>query len=163
MNAKLYTENELRDQMRSIFTAVFPNRSTDGLENIMSGFPKPMATVEQNKEWILEMAKMSLLAEDKSAPAGDPRGLQNAVERIDEMVISIGNDYTDEEFYQAVKEKYGSRGVRQAKKDIARHDPATDDPLSPAGQLQYRHFMMETWLDSKEEARQKFTPKKYRK
>ena len=163
MNAKLYTENELRDQMRSIFTAVFPNRSTDGLENIMSGNPGEMISCHLKKELILETAKLVLCAENHLDPASDQDALQNAIERIDEMVISIGNDYTDEEFYQAVKEKYGSRGVRQAKKDIARHDPVIDDPLSPAGQLQYRHFMMETWLDSKEEARQKFTPKKYRK
>ena len=163
MNTKLLTEKELRSQMRGTFIAVFPNRSTDGLEAAMSGSPDPMATDYQKKEWLLEMAKMSLLAEDKSSPADDPQSLQNAVERIDEMVTSINTDYTDEEFYQAVREKYGSRGVRQAKKDIARLESSLDEHLSPAGQLQYRHLMMEMWLDSKEWAREKYTPKKYRK
>ena len=162
MNTRLMTEKELRSQMRSAFTAIFPNRSTAGLEDAMSGSPKPMATDHQKKEWILEMAKMSLLSEDKSSPAEDPQALQDTVDRINEMVTSISTDYTDEEFYQAVREKYGSRAVRQAKKDIARLGTSPDEHLSPEGQLQFRHIMMEMWLDSKEWAREKFTPKKYR-
>ena len=163
MNTRLMTEKELRNQMRSAFTNIFPNRSTEGLEDAMSGSPGSRATDHQKKEWILEMAKMSLLAEDKSFPAADQQFLQNAVDRIDEMILSISTDYTDEEFYQAVREKYGSRAVRQAKKDIARLDPAPDEHLSPAGQRQFRHLIMEMWLDNKEWACEKFTPKKYRK
>ena len=112
MNTRLMTEKELRSQMRSAFTNIFPNRSTEGLEDAMSGSPGPRATDHQKKEWILEMAKMSLLAEGRSFPAEDQQSLQNAVDRIDEMILSISTDYTDEEFYQAVREKYGSRAVR---------------------------------------------------
>lgn len=163
MNTKLLTERELRNQMRSTFAAVFPDRSTDGLEDAMSGSPKPMATDHQKKEWILEKAKMSLLAEDKIAPAKDPLALQNVVAQIDDMVASISIDYTDEDFYQAVREKYGSRAVQQAKRDIDKLDPSPDMHLSPAAHLQYRHLMMEMWMDGKESACEKYTPKKYRK
>ena len=163
MNTNLLTEKELRSQMSSIFTAIFPNRSTTGLEDAISGSPKPRATDRQKKEWILEKAKMALLAENKISPAEDPQELQNAVERIDEMVASISTDYTDEEFFQAIREKYGSRAVRQAKKHFARFDQTPDERLSPVEQLQFRHLMMEIWMDSEEEAREKYTPKKYRK
>lgn len=162
MNTRLMTEKELRSQMRSAFTNIFPNRSTEGLEDAMSGSPGPRATDHQKKEWILEMAKMSLLAENHLDPASDQDSLQNAIAQIDEMVASINIEYTDEEFYQAVREKYGSRGVRQAKRDIERLDIYPNNQLSPEEQLLFRQLMMELFMDSKERAREKFTPKKYR-
>ena len=71
------------------------------------------------------------------------------------------NNYTDEEFYKAVREKYGSRGVRQAKKEFEKLD-AQPSALPPEERLEHRHLMMEIWMDSKEQAK-KFTPKKYLK
>ena len=70
-------------------------------------------------------------------------------------------NYTDEEFYKVVREKYGSRGVCQAKKEFEKFD-AKPAALPPDEQLEYRHLMMDIWMDSKEQAK-KFTPKKYLK
>ena len=68
---------------------------------------------------------------------------------------------TEQEFLTAAKERFGSRGLRQAKTMLEGLDkkkssvPANEVPA-------YRSLMMDLWLDSKEEARQKYTPKKYR-
>ena len=70
---------------------------------------------------------------------------------------------TEQEFLTAAKERFGSRGLRQAKalldKPVRDHmgiiAPMRDSSLFPV--------MSEMWLDSKEEARKRFTPKKYRK
>lgn len=67
---------------------------------------------------------------------------------------------TDTEFLAVAKERYGSRGIQQAKsmlEDMGKKPSIPVDDL-PA----YKSMMMEMWLDSKEEAK-KFTPKKYRK
>lgn len=70
---------------------------------------------------------------------------------------------TEQEFLQTARERFGARGLRQAKafldKPVRDHmgitTPMRDSSLFPV--------MSEIWLDSKEDARERFTPKKYRK
>lgn len=69
---------------------------------------------------------------------------------------------TEEEFYAKVKEKYGSRGLRQAKEMVNGmvFCDGIEKPLdkkSPAAQA-----LMQVFLKHKEENK-KYTPKKYRK
>lgn len=66
---------------------------------------------------------------------------------------------TEEEFYAKVKEKYGSRGVRQAKEVISA--APQEEPFDKNGLL--AQAMMAAFFMSKDKAREKFTPKKYRK
>jgi len=148
--------------MRSIFAAVFPDRSSNVLEQVISGMSEQRATEHEKLELLLEASKLVLCAENHLDPARDQVALQNAVAHINEMVISIGVDYSDEEFYQAVREKYGAKGVRDAKKYVENMDEQPSE-LSHDEQLEFRRLMMELWMDSKEEAREKYTPKKYRK
>lgn len=70
---------------------------------------------------------------------------------------------TEEEFYAKVKEKYGSRGVRQAKKmmNCTVIGDGREEPLDKESQL--AQALMEVFFITKEKAREKFTPKKYRK
>ena len=70
----------------------------------------------------------------------------------------------DEEFITEVYEKYGSRGARQAQ-DILEQASAmfAGGELSEDDQLAFVHEIQHLYLDSKERAREKFTPKKYRK
>lgn len=68
---------------------------------------------------------------------------------------------TEQEFLTAAKERFGSRGLRQAKTMLEELDKKK--PSVPADEIPaHRSLMMDLWLDSKEEARRKFTPKKYR-
>ena len=162
MNIKLLTQNAVRDKMRSLFAALYPDRSSDEFERVITSSSDQALEYHQKKEWILEMAKMSLLAENKIAPAKDPQALQKAVADIDELITSRNSDYTDEEFYLAVREQFGSRGLREAKKEIARLDASPDERFTPLEAHQYQRLMMEMWIAAKEKAREKFTPKKYR-
>ena len=70
----------------------------------------------------------------------------------------------DEEFITEVYEKYGSRSVKQAQ-DILEQASAmfAGGELSEDDQLAFVHEIQRLYLDSKERAREKFTPKKYRK
>ena len=149
MNIKLLTQNAVRDKMRSLFAALYPDRSSDEFERVITSSSDQALEYHQKKEWILEMAKMSLL-------------LQKAVADIDELITSRNSDYTDEEFYLAVREQFGSRGLREAKKEIARLDASPDERFTPLEAHQYQRLMMEIWIAAKEKAREKFTPKKYR-
>ena len=162
MNIKLLTQNTVRNQMRSLFITLYPDRSSDELERVISSSSDQALEYHQKKEWILEMAKMTLLAEDRIAPAKDSQALQNAVAQIDAMITSRNSDYTEEEFYQAVREQFGSRGLREAKKEIASLAASPDERFTPLKAHQYQRLMMETWIAAKDLAHEKFTPKKYR-
>lgn len=70
---------------------------------------------------------------------------------------------TEEEFYEKVKETYGSRGIRQAKKmmNCTVVGDGKEEPLDKGSVL--AQALMESFFICKEKAREKFTPKKYRK
>ena len=63
---------------------------------------------------------------------------------------------TTEEFLAITRERYGSRGVRQAKTWLANLEE-TKPPIPDDEMPAFRTLMMEMWLDSKEEAK-KYTP-----
>lgn len=70
---------------------------------------------------------------------------------------------TEEEFYAKVKEQYGSRGLRQAKEmmNCTVVGDGREEPLDKGSEL--AQAMMKAFFMCKEKAREKFTPKKYRK
>ena len=70
----------------------------------------------------------------------------------------------DEEFLTEAGEKYGRRGQTQAQ-DILERTSAlfAGGELSDVDQLAFIHEIQRLYFDSKERAREKFTPKKYRK
>ena len=140
---------------------VYPDRSTDGFEKAISGFPNEVDTPRQKEEWILEMTKMSILAENKLQPT-NPQLVQNAVAKIDDMVTHLCKPLSDEEFINLAREKYGYRGARDAKEMLESFDTRVLN-MSKEDNDAYRQLMIQLWIDSKEEAREKYTPKKYRK
>ena len=70
---------------------------------------------------------------------------------------------TEQEFLTAAKERFGSRGLRQAKVFLDTPVRSNTGETSSVRDSELASFLMEIWLDSKEEVRRKFTPKKYRK
>jgi len=79
---------------------------------------------------------------------------------------------TEQEFLTAAKERFRARGLREAKKYLDEPEVVMSSTAdSPDGKIVIPHrrdsetapIMMEVWLDSKQRAREKFTPKKYRK
>ena len=70
----------------------------------------------------------------------------------------------DEEFLITVAAKYGKRGASKA--EVILDQAAAlfaGGELSEADQIAFLHDMQRLFLDSKDKARKKFTPKKYRK
>lgn len=70
---------------------------------------------------------------------------------------------TEAEFLEKVREKYGSRGVRQAK-DFIKNEIAeilSNEDESCADGI--REVMFVAWLEAKKLACEKYTPLKYRK
>ena len=70
----------------------------------------------------------------------------------------------DEEFLSQAAELYGTKGVREAKAIL--EDTAAlfaGGELSEKDQLAFLHEMQAIYLDASERAREKYTPKKYRK
>ena len=70
----------------------------------------------------------------------------------------------DEEFLTMVAKHYGKRGLDQA--GVILDQTAAlfaGGELSEADQIAFLHDMQRLFLDSKDKAREKFTPKKYRK
>lgn len=67
----------------------------------------------------------------------------------------------DQEFLATVREKYGSRGVRDAKDFLKELGDESKFPSEHHDT--FRGYFMIAWLTNKESARQKFTPKKYRR
>lgn len=69
----------------------------------------------------------------------------------------------DDQFYTKVRQKYGSRGVAQAKKIKQQtHALFAGGDLSEADRMAFIEEMEEIFFDSKEKAK-KYTPKKYLK
>lgn len=71
---------------------------------------------------------------------------------------------TEQAFYDEVREKFGSRGVRDAKKEMERTIVSfrrADFPLDSCSAVM--KALQHAYLMNKEEAREKYTPKKYRK
>ena len=69
---------------------------------------------------------------------------------------------TKQKFITTVREKYGSHGVRDAKKFLTELEKKTNSLLPPETHTAFHEAGMMAWLCNKERARQKFTPKKYR-
>ena len=70
----------------------------------------------------------------------------------------------DEEFITEAGERYGSRGAIQAQMLLEQASALfAGGDLSEDDQLAFVHEIQQIYLDSKEIARAKFTPKKYRK
>jgi transcriptional regulator with XRE-family HTH domain len=70
----------------------------------------------------------------------------------------------NEEFLTLAAEGYGKRGQEQANHILEQASALfAGGELSEADQLAFLHSMQAMFLESKEIARQKFTPKKYRK
>jgi len=69
----------------------------------------------------------------------------------------------DEEFLTTVAERYGKRGLDQASVILDQTAALfAGGELSETDQIAFLHDMQRLFLDSKEKAREKFTPKKYR-
>lgn len=66
------------------------------------------------------------------------------------------------EFYQLVREKYGARGVLNARSYIETAPPLIDEKLSEGEKEAFRAIKQSAWLAAKDRAHEKFTPKKYR-
>ena len=107
------------------------------------------------------MTKMSILAENKLQPT-NPQLVQNAVAKIDDMVTHLCKPLSDEEFINLAREKYGYRGARDAKKMFEKHDAQFFD-LYPEDSAVMIQGMKEAFFEAKENNREKYTPKKYRK
>ena len=70
----------------------------------------------------------------------------------------------DEEFLTEAAAKYGRRGLSQAQAVLEQASALlAGSELSDDDKLAFVHEIQELYFDSKERARQKFTPKKYRK
>ena len=70
----------------------------------------------------------------------------------------------DKEFITEASEKYGRRGSKQAQALLEQASALfAGGDLSEDDQLAFVHEIQQIYLDSKEIARNKFTPKKYRK
>jgi len=70
----------------------------------------------------------------------------------------------NEEFLTLAAESYGKRGQEQANHILEQASALfAGGELSETDQLAFLHSMQALFLESKEIARQKFTPKKYRK
>lgn len=70
----------------------------------------------------------------------------------------------DEEFLTAVAKNYGKHGLDQASVILDQTAALfAGGELSEADQIAFLHDMQRLFLDSKEKAREKFTPKKHRK
>jgi len=70
----------------------------------------------------------------------------------------------DEEFLTAVAKNYGKRGFDQASAILDQTAALfAGGELSETDQIAFEQDMKRLFLDSKEKAREKFTPKKYRK
>ena len=68
---------------------------------------------------------------------------------------------SEEEFYEVVRAEFGSRAVREAKKDIPRFiECLPEDARQDTDE--YLNIFQAAWLTAKREARETFTPKKYR-
>ena len=70
---------------------------------------------------------------------------------------------TEQDFLSAAKERFGARGLREAKKYISSY---VADGLKDARENDkpfIQEVLFTAWLESKARAREKFTPKKYRK
>jgi len=157
----MYDLNAARTEMRDLFCSIYPDRSLDGFEKAISGFPNGVDTPKQQESWILEMTKMSILAENKLKPA-DQELVQKSVTKIDEMIINLSKPLSDEEFINPAREKYGYRGASGAKEMLESFDAQFFD-LYPEDSAVIIQGMKEAFFDSEEEAREKDTPKKYRK
>lgn len=156
-----------------------PTRSRDFDAEIILG---PNATVGDKVKALRLSKKMTLTALSRASGLSDRaiRYIENnerkpGVEAIKKLsaALEVGTDYfmDDEVFQQEVhkeellaqaKEKYGSRGMAQARRI---YDDA--QAIYAGGQLNedekdaFRDLMMEIFFDSKEEAK-KYIPKKYR-
>jgi len=70
----------------------------------------------------------------------------------------------DEEFLTAVAENYGKRGADQASAILDQTAALfAGGELSETDQIAFLHDIQRLFLDSKEKAREKFTPNKHRK
>jgi len=70
----------------------------------------------------------------------------------------------DEEFITEASEKYGRRGAMQAQELLEQASAMfAGGELSEDDQLAFVHEIQQLYLDSKERAKKKFTPKKHRK
>jgi transcriptional regulator with XRE-family HTH domain len=70
----------------------------------------------------------------------------------------------DEEFITEARDKYGKKGQTQALDVLNRASALfAGGGLSDADQLAFIHEIQRLYFDSKERAREKFTPKRYRK
>ena len=72
-----------------------------------------------------------------------------------------GVHYVEEEFYEVVRAEFGSRGVREAQKDIPRFIECLPEDAKQDTDA-YRDIFQVAWLTAKREARKTFTPRKYR-
>ena len=69
----------------------------------------------------------------------------------------------DEEFLSEAAERFGNRGLSQARAVMEQAAALfAGGELSDDDKLAFLHEMQQLYLDSKERARNKFTPKKYR-
>ena len=70
----------------------------------------------------------------------------------------------DEEFITEASEKYGRRGAMQAQELLEQASAMfAGGELSEDDQLAFVHEIQQLYLDSKDRAKKKFTPKKHRK
>jgi len=70
----------------------------------------------------------------------------------------------DEHFIIVASERYGSKGAAQARALLEQTSALfAGGELPEDDQLAFVHEIQQIYLDSKERAREKFTPKKYRK
>ena len=81
------SSDELRGLMRSYFTSLFPGRDTASLEQVICSQPWNVFDPLMEKEWILEMGKMAILAENKKARSD--KKIDPIVRDIDDMIMAL--------------------------------------------------------------------------
>ena len=83
---------------------------------------------------------------------------------LDEEATDKTVHLEQEQFVDDVRKEFGSRGAREAK-DILNRTGAllAGGELDDSAKDVFFQALMEVYLDSKQNAREKFTPKKYRK
>ena len=81
------SSDELRELMRSYFTSLFPGRDTASLEQVICSQPWNVFDPLMEKEWILEMGKMAILAENKKARS--EKELAAVIRDIDDMIMAL--------------------------------------------------------------------------
>lgn len=118
------------------------------------------------------LSERSLYTYEQLGTMPRPKNIKKIAEALQvSMTYLMDSDETDktkhieqDQFIDDVKQEFGSKGAREAKEILNRTGALlAGGELDDEAKEVFIQSLMEVFLDSKQAARDKFTPKKYRK